>query len=67
MNLLHLSEARWFSAIQVDGPSEGQAEESMFVAQEIAKQFSKVTIAVDGVFFDDGTFVGPDTTGFFIQ
>jgi hypothetical protein len=26
---------------------------------------SKVTISVDGVFFDDGTFLGADTTAFF--
>jgi hypothetical protein len=24
-----------------------------------------ITVSIDGVFFDDGTFVGPDTTGFF--
>jgi hypothetical protein len=56
-------------ALRVDGSSEGQAEESMFVpqAQEIAKEFSKVTIAVDGLFFDDGTFLGADTTGLFTE
>jgi hypothetical protein len=56
-------------ALRVDGNSEGQTEESMFVpqAQEISKEFSKVTIAVDGLFFDDGTFLGADTTGFFTE
>ncbi len=31
---------------------------------ELAK-YTDVTVSLDGVFFDDGTFVGPDTTGFF--
>ncbi|HVF55788.1 MAG TPA: hypothetical protein VM934_06535 [Pyrinomonadaceae bacterium] len=31
---------------------------------ELAK-FTDITVSLDGVFFDDGTFVGPDTTGFF--
>lgn len=28
-------------------------------------KYSDVTFAIDGAFFDDGTFVGPDTAGFF--
>ena len=32
---------------------------------EEAAQYSDVTVSVDGAFFDDGTFVGPDTTNFF--
>lgn len=31
---------------------------------ELSK-YSDVTFAIDGAFFDDGTFVGPDITGFF--
>jgi hypothetical protein len=31
---------------------------------ELAK-YTDITVAVDGVFFDDGTFAGDDTTGFF--
>jgi hypothetical protein len=28
-------------------------------------RYSDITFSIDGAFFDDGTFVGPDTTGFF--
>jgi hypothetical protein len=28
-------------------------------------QYSKVNVSLDGVFFDDGAFAGPDTTGFY--
>lgn len=28
-------------------------------------QFSKINVSLDGVFFEDGAFVGPDTTGFY--
>lgn len=28
-------------------------------------QYSKVNVSLDGVFFDDGAFVGPDITGFY--
>jgi len=28
-------------------------------------QFSKVNVSLDGAFFEDGAFVGPDTTGFY--
>lgn len=31
----------------------------------MSKEFSKVTISLDGLFFDDGTFLGADTIGFF--
>lgn len=33
---------------------------------ELAR-YTDVTVTIDGAFFDDGTFVGPDTTGFFAQ
>ena len=29
------------------------------------QSYISITISVDGAFFEDGTFVGPDTTGFF--
>lgn len=62
----------WF--ISLDGPTErvqdvdaGQTEKWMpgSELQRISTQCSKVTISLDGVFFDDGTFLGPDTTAFF--
>lgn len=28
-------------------------------------QYSKINVSLDGVFFDDGAFAGPDTTGFY--
>lgn len=31
---------------------------------ELAK-YSNLTVSIDGAFFEDGTFVGPDTAGFF--
>ncbi|MDT4954916.1 MAG: hypothetical protein QOJ02_3054 [Acidobacteriota bacterium] len=30
-------------------------------------QFISITVSLDGAFFDDGTFVGPDTAGFFLK
>lgn len=32
---------------------------------EVLTKYSDITILIDGVFFDDGTFVGPDSFGFF--
>lgn len=32
---------------------------------ETLRTCSSVTVTADGIFFDDGTFIGPDTTGFF--
>jgi hypothetical protein len=29
--------------------------------------YTDITVSIDGVFFEDGTFVGPDTTNFFAQ
>jgi hypothetical protein len=31
------------------------------------QQYTSITISVDGVVFEDGGFVGPDTTGFFVS
>jgi len=33
--------------------------------QRISRAFPRITISLDGVFLDDGTFLGPDTTEFF--
>jgi hypothetical protein len=32
-----------------------------------AAQYTEITVSIDGAFFDDGTFVGPDTSNFFNQ
>lgn len=62
----------WF--ISLDGPPRrvekigtGRIEDSILVSQVqgMSKEFYKVTISLDGLFFDDGTFLGADTTGFF--
>jgi hypothetical protein len=52
---------------QLEDIGEGQTEESIFgsQAQEISREFSKVTISLDGLFFDDGTFLGADRFAFF--
>ena len=31
------------------------------------QEYAAITVSIDGAFFDDGTFVGPDMTGFFDQ
>ena len=35
-------------------------------SSELAK-YTDVTVSIDGAFFEDGTFVGDDTSGFFVQ
>lgn len=32
-----------------------------------AAKFAEISVSIDGAFFDDGTFVGPDTSNFFAQ
>jgi hypothetical protein len=32
-----------------------------------AEEFAEISVSIDGAFFDDGTFVGPDTSNFFAQ
>jgi len=32
-----------------------------------AAQFTEITVSIDAAFFDDGTFVGPDSSNFFAQ
>lgn len=34
---------------------------------ETTEGCASVTVIADGIFFDDGTFIGPDTTGFFTE
>lgn len=36
-------------------------------SSHLATKYSDITVSIDGVFFEDGTFVGPDNTGFFAQ
>jgi hypothetical protein len=36
------------------------------IAEEL-ETYRSITVSLDGAFFDDGTFVGPDTTQFFAQ
>lgn len=32
-----------------------------------AAEYAEITVSIDGAFFDDGVFVGPDTSNFFAQ
>jgi len=57
----------WFISLdrpeeRVEGTRPGKMEESILTSQIqlISKEFSKVTISVDGLFFEDGTFLGAD-------
>ncbi|SRR6266498_472381 len=50
--------------------SEGKADASTDIRAMLAAELSHttdVTVSLDGVVFDDGTFVGPNVTGFFEQ
>jgi len=60
--------------ISLDGPTErvqdngaGQSEKRTPTSdlQRISKKCSQITISLDGLFLDDGTFLGADTTAFF--
>ena len=45
-----------------------QENDPSLLAQIVGRQqtqFTNVTVSLDGAFFDDGTFVGPDTSDFF--
>lgn len=55
-------------------PLEGEGDEAF--AQEMnsdsgvaeaVKECASITVIADGIFFDDGTFIGPDTTDFFTE
>jgi len=51
-------------AKQGQGSKEGSASTREELTTELA-QATALTVSLDGVFFDDGGFVGPNTTGFF--
>lgn len=59
----------WF--VSQDGPTkrvqEVETEKWMpgSELQRVSSHCAKLTISLDGLFFDDGTFLGPDTTAFF--
>ena len=46
-----------FSTTKFDGSGEAETIEGC----------ASVTVIADGIFFDDGTFIGPDTTSFFTE
>ena len=48
-----------------DGSTELQA--SIEDTREELASYTGITVALDGVFFDDGAFVGPDSTGYFLK
>lgn len=47
------------------GGSSLSREQIQSAGSQLATKYSDITVSIDGAFFDDGTFVGPDTTGFF--
>jgi hypothetical protein len=47
------------------GSTDGGATELRQRSSELLARYTDLTVTIDGVFFDDGTFVGPDDTGFF--
>jgi hypothetical protein len=64
--------SEWFFAPGFSVDLENLAAENQrppaFVLNRIATdmaQISSITVSLDGVFFDDGTFVGPNNTSFF--
>jgi hypothetical protein len=48
-----------------DLPNINRAEMIQRFGSELLRKYIDITVSIDGVFFDDGTFIGPDTTGFF--
>jgi hypothetical protein len=53
-----------------DQYKQGARLDSMNLSQRVLAElanFTDVTISLDGLFFEDGTFVGDDTSGFFAQ
>ena len=55
---------------QVNPPSLEPSQERMQTEYlrkltERLRQYASITVSVDGVFFDDGTFIGPNSTHFF--
>jgi hypothetical protein len=46
---------------------EGYVSHTDRVREGLLESVASVTVSLDGVFFEDGTFVGPDTTNFFAE
>lgn len=47
-----------------------QEDDQLMGLRALNKQmagYTNITVSIDGAFFDDGTFIGPDTTGFFAE
>lgn len=60
----------WNSKIEPNHVSRTGASESDAVPNLVASQLSRasdISVSLDGVFFDDATFIGPNETGFFDQ
>ncbi|HEU4712053.1 MAG TPA: hypothetical protein VFS76_10840 [Pyrinomonadaceae bacterium] len=58
------------TAAETEAIKKGQKPDRETLRKRVYQQFqsySDVTVSIDAAFFDDGTFVGPDTTGFFNQ
>lgn len=56
------------SARQIKGASEEvNADLDEAAVAQVLAACPTMTVIVDGIFFDDGTFIGPDTTNFFTQ
>lgn len=54
------------SAVSEEGQDANQTARLNELSAEL-EQCTNITVSIDGVFFEDGTFVGPDNTGFFAQ
>lgn len=55
-----------YPAYQIDGANESvkiQLHEAAI--NDVSTACPTITVTADGIFFDDGTFIGPDTTNFF--
>jgi hypothetical protein len=60
----------WNSKIEPEAVSQTRISDSDAVRNILAYQLSRaadISVSLDGVFFDDATFVGPNETGFFDQ
>jgi len=58
------------SAEEAEAVKKGKKFERSSLVQRFsdkAANYSEVTVSIDGAFFEDGTFVGPNTTNFFEQ
>jgi hypothetical protein len=48
-----------------DNTSTDSRSDVQRIASHILTRFTNLVVQIDGVFFDDGSFIGPNTTGFF--